>query len=243
MAKLTELKRSAELTIRKTLDNEDFLIWCNELYGELSEIAKQEEVPLEFTIDGSTYDFDIEVEGKTETLTVSEETVTIPSNFQQIIKVEALASERKYLFYQRSFGDDEITTKQRYANHANLPYSNKSHLYFFDYTRDIIVFKSSLLGDGNALDMSVYYYKTLPLYDVETDKSQIGSLTIPFDKNYHKIITYYVIMKYYETWQDPENKMLYMQDYLRIRTEYESAVLRRHQENEPSEQLKEAYWI
>ena len=242
MAKLTDLKRTAELTIRRTLDNEDFLLWCNELYGELSEISKQEELPLEVEIRAEDYDLEIEVEGKTETLKVTENSIELPSNFQQIIKVEGDVGERRYLFYQRSLGDEEITTANNYPNHANEPYSNKSNLFFIDHTQNKIYFKSNLVSSGSNITIRLYYYKTLPLYDVDEDKDRLGSLTIPFDRNYHKVISYYVIMKYFETWQDLESVATYKMEYLRVRTEYESAALRRHQESETTIQQKEAYW-
>ena len=241
MSRLTDLKKSAELTIKRKIDNDDFLLWCNELYGELSEIAKQEDEVLTAQLKEQDYTIEREVEGKIETLEVTNNSIQLPSNFQQIIKVEGETDGRKYVFYQRSFGDSEITTLDDYPNHARLPYSNESNLYYIDYIEDKIVFKSSLLGN-NSLTMNIYFYKTLPLYDVDEDEDNIESLSIPFDKNYHKLITYYVIMKYYETWQDNETMMIYKSEFLRIREEYESSVLRRHQENETSEQLKEALW-
>ena len=241
MSRLTDLKRTTELTIKRQLENEDFLLWCNELYGELSEISKQEAKVLSAELRQGEYTIDREVEGEIETLTVTQDSIDLPSNFQQIIKVEGETDGRKYVFYQRSFGDSEVTTKGNSPNHTRLPYANENNLYYIDYIEDKIIFKSNILGQNN-MTMNVYFYKTLPLYDVDEDKDNLEQLTIPFDKNYHKLISYYAIMKYYETWQDLESVMFYKGDYLRIREEYESSVLRRHQENETSEQLKEALW-
>ena len=244
MAKLTEIKRSAELTTRKLLDNSDFLIWTNEMLETLSEISKQEAEVLEVELRASDYYVDRDVNGTTEQLLVTKTSVQLPSDYMQIIKVEGDFSQRRILFYQRSFGDREITTQQNYANSFGLPYNNQYDLFFIDYSGDTetLNVKSNFLGKTTPVTLRVYYYKELPTYDVETDSVDMANLELPFDKNYHNLLTYYIIMKYYESWQDKESANYYRGEYLRIRNEYESSVLRRHQENETTQQLKESYW-
>jgi|GEM_PF-3214956 len=243
MAKLSELKKSAELTIRKVLNKENFLIWTNEMLQDLSEIAKQEADLLEAQLNTTSFLLDRDVNGVIEQLEVDGNSIQLPSDFMQIVKVEADIRDRRYLFYQRSLGDSEITTLQNHPNQRQLPHNNVSNLYFIDYTSNKLVLKSSLLDNTNSIKVRIYYYKELPPFDATDTNLDLSTTTLPFEKRFHKLLTYYAIKKYYETWQDENKTILYDGFYSRTREEFDSAVLRRHQENEPSQQLLESRWV
>jgi len=63
MALLNEIKLRTESIIRKRIQNKTFLLWANEALEQLSEIAKVEVNPLEFTLIGSDYEYVILSDG------------------------------------------------------------------------------------------------------------------------------------------------------------------------------------
>lgn len=177
-----------------------------------------------------------------EALKIRSDGIDLPTNFMQIIKVEAfrLDGSNAYIFRERGFGDDVITTGNR-----NVPRyksnSTESNLFFISKEESRITFRSSLLRNNNLL-FSITYYKHLPLFDINNDVGKLDQLTPPIEPTYHNLINYYACKKYFEGWQDADKVILYKAQYNELRAQYESSVLRKHAQNQATEVLIELPW-
>lgn len=323
MALLNELQLRTESIIRKRINNTTYLLWANEALEQLSEIAKVEDDPLEFTITGDAYEYiiledgthlhrtlvstystettvyydsvynEIEItdtwlathttstqevvigditytymifdavtsagelfaikrvfgadasaynytytdgteytdlvttEDIAQTLAITDNSIQLPTNFQQIIKVVGVANSYAYYFRERGFGNEEITTENDYPN-ATL--SNQTNLFYVSLEESKMIFKSSLL-DNSSLEMTISFYSHLPQYDIVEDLANWDSLVVPIEPTYHNLINYYCIYKYNESWKDNQAANDYFTKYLKLREEYRDSVDRKHQEN------------
>ena len=322
MALLNELKLRTESIIRKRINDTTYLLWANEALESLSEIAKVEDDPLEFTLTGSAYQYIILNDGThlhresvvayttettvyydtdfneieetwdagdvsstqdfvigditytyvslsvpttageflaikrvfsdsatvynytytngtdytelvleaniKETLDITANSIELPTNFQQIIKVVGVKNNYAYHFRERGFGDSEITTEENYPNVNGL--SNQSDLFYVSLEESKLTFKSSLIEDS-SVEFTISYYSHLPQYDIVTDLENWDSLTVPLEPTYHNLINYYCIYKYNESWKDNQAANDYFTKYLKLREEYRDSVDRKHQEN------------
>ena len=179
--------------------------------------------------DGSEYDEQVLDEDIKSVLPVTDNTIGLPDNFQQIIRVTGLARDSLYKFSERGFGDNEILTN---INAPSVRSGSTQHdLFFVSMEEGTINIKSSLLDGSASLDMEINYYAHLPQYNIEIDLQYFDQLTIPLEPTYHNLINYYCIYKYYESWQNKDLANDYFTKYLKLREEYRESVDRKHQEN------------
>lgn len=162
-------------------------------------------------------------------LQITNETVELPNNFQQIIKITGLIGDQLYKFNERGFGDNEITSYGNYPNSARI--TNQNHLFYFSREESKLTFKSPLLSSGKTIDFEINYYAHLPQYNIETDVNNWDQLTVPLEPTYHNLINYYCIYKYYESWQNKDLANDYYTKYLKLKAEYAESVQRKHEEN------------